>query len=251
MNLTCYFNLSRFLQLMRMEWNRSRKGILITFVITFGLLMTGFILESVFSYHKVINSHPPAYAFALLTAGFILSSLAFTDLGNPLKRQNYIMLPASAFEKFLSMWLLTCAGWIIAFSLIFFLYSAGANALGYMFFSDKTYPAFDPLGRIPLETIKYYIVLQGIFLVGAVHFRGFVLPKTILSLLLFGMVCGIIFYFAMSDLFQTDAESIAEYTALKETALYRFWMAIQWMFWWLLAPLCWVITYVGLKEQEA
>jgi hypothetical protein len=250
MNLTYYFNMSRFWQLMKMEWCRSKKGILITFVITFGLLFTGFILESVFGYNKVFNSHPSGYTFALLTGGFILSSLAFNDLSHSLKKYNYLMLPASTLEKFFSMWLLTCACWIIAFTLIFILYSIGVNALGHLFFSEKTYLAFDPFGKIPVEAIKYYLVLQGIFLAGAVHFKGYVLPKTILALLLFGMACGIIFYFTLSDLFQSGAESIAEYGAMKGTPLYQVWLVVKWMFWWLLAPLCWVITYLGLKEQE-
>ncbi|MBN2274627.1 MAG: hypothetical protein JXR41_04980 [Bacteroidales bacterium] len=250
MNLTCYFSLSRFLQLLKLEWSRSRKGILITFLITFGLLFTVFILESVFSYSKICNSHPSAYAFALLTAGFILSSLAFNDLGHSLRRHNYLMLPASTFEKFFSMWLLTCAGWIIAFTLVYILYSAGANALGHLFFSDRTYIAFSPVARIPVNAICYYLAIQGVFLVGAVHFRGFVFPKTILALLIFGMVCGIIFYFTMSDLFQTNPEFINEYSVLKNNALYKVWMMVRWMFRWLLAPLCWVITCLGLKEQE-
>jgi hypothetical protein len=250
MNLTHYFNITRFWLLLKMEWCRSRKGILITFATTFGLLFTGFLMESVFGYSKVFNAHPSGYAFALLTGGFILSSLAFNDLGNTLRKNNYLMLPASAFEKFVSMWFLTCVCWIVAFTILFIIFAAGANAIGHLFFSGKTYLAFNPLGKIPIEAVKYYLALQGIFLVGAVHFKGYVLPKTILALLLFGMACGILFYFTMSDLFQSHADYITEYSQMKGTRLYQFWLVVQWMFRWLLAPLCWVITYTGLKGQE-
>jgi hypothetical protein len=241
MNLTKYFEPSRFLLLLKMELFSSRKGILITFVVIFGLLFTGFILGSVFSYEKVFDSHPGSYAFTLITGGFILSSLGFTDLSNPLRRYNYLTLPASTLEKFTSMWFLTCVCWIIIFTLAFIIYTLSANAIGHLFFSNKTYFAFNPFGKIPISAIKYYIVLQGIFLIGAVHFK---------ALLLFGMVCGIIFYLSMSDLFHYNGEYISDYSSLKETMLYQVWLVIQWMFWRVLAPLCWVITYIGLKEQE-
>ena len=221
-----------------------------TGVISFGLLFIGLLLGSIFGYEKVIETHPGSYAFALISGGFILSSLTFNDLSNPLKRYNYLTLPASTLEKFISMWFLTCVCWVVVFTFAYFIYSLIANAIGHFLFRNITFLAFDPLGKIPLSAIKYYIILQGIFLIGAIHFKGYVFPKTIFALLLFGMVCGIIFYFTMSDLFQFDSEYISEYSSMKGTTLYQVWLIIQWMFWWMLAPLCWVITYIGLKEQE-
>jgi hypothetical protein len=221
-----------------------------TGVIAFGLLFVGLLLESIFGYEKVIETHPGSFAFTLITGGFILSSLTFNDLSNPLKRYDYLTLPASTLEKFISMWFLTCVCWVVVFTFAYIVYSLIANAIGHLLFRNMTYLAFDPLGKIPLSAIKYYIVLQGIFLIGAVHFKGYVFPKTIFALLLFGLVCGIIFYFTMSDLFQFDGEYISEYSSMKGTTLYQVWLVIQWLFWWMLAPLCWVITYLGLKEQE-
>lgn len=250
MNLRNHINCSRIGLLLKLELCRSKKGILITFVTAFGLLFTGFILESIFGYDKIYASHAGNYVFTLLVGGFILSSLAFGDLSNHLKRYNYLTLPASAFEKFISMWFLTCICWILLFTLVYIVYALTANAAGHLFFSNKVYLAFDPFGKTPLEAIKYYTVLQGIFLIGAVHFKGYVFPKTIFTLLLLGMTCGIIFYFSMADLFRFDSDLITQYSEMKGTPLAQFWQVIQWFFWWILAPLCWVITYFGLKEQE-
>ncbi|MBN2813627.1 MAG: hypothetical protein JXQ80_06085, partial [Bacteroidales bacterium] len=82
------------------------------------------------------------------------------------------------------------------------------------------------------------------------HFRGYVLPKTILTILLLGFVGGIIFYFTLSDLFPSHAEFIEQYVKMTGTPLFRLWLVLKWLFWWMLAPLCWVITVIGLKEQE-
>lgn len=250
MNLSDCFEPSRFWLLLKMELFRSRKGFLITFVVTFGLLFTGFILENIFSSSKVFDSHAGNYTFFLLTGGFILSSLAFNDLSNPLRRYNYLMLPGSTFEKFMSMWLLTCAGWIIMFTITYIVYSLIANSIGHLIFKNMTFLAFEPFAKVTINGVRYYIVFQAVFLVGAVHFRGYVFPKTIFTLLLFGMACGIIFYLIMADLIHSGMECPVENNPLQEGILLQIWHVVQWLVKWALAPLSWVITYIGLKEQE-
>jgi len=250
MNLSNYFEPSRFWLLLKMELFRSRKGFLLTFVITFGLLFTGFILENIFGTSRVFDSHQAGYSFFLLTGGFILSSLAFNDLSNPLRRCYYLTLPASTFEKFVSMWLLTCVFWIIMFTLTFIIYALMANSIGHLIFRKITFLAFEPLAATPINSIKYYIIFQVVFMVGAVHFRGYVFPKTIFALLLFGMVCGIIFYVIMADLIHSSDECPAGFNPLKEGTLLQIWHIARWLVWWVMAPLGWVITYAGLQDQE-
>ena len=113
------------------------------------------------------------------------------------------------------MWLLTCVCWIIMFTLTFIIYALMANSIGHLFFKKTTFLAFEPLAKAPITSIKYYIVFQAVFLVGAVHFRGYVFPKTIFALLLFGMVCGIIFYVIMADIIHSDVECPAGYQSFE------------------------------------
>jgi hypothetical protein len=250
MNLSNYFEPSRFWLLLKMELFRSRKGFLLTFGVTFGLLFTGFVLENIFGTAKVYDSHRTSYAFFLLIGGFILSSLAFNDLSNPLRRSNYLTLPASTYEKFISMWLLTCICWIILFTLTFIIYALIANSAGHLFFRRMTFLSFEPLARIPIQTIRYYIIFQTVFLVGAVHFRGYVFPKTIFALMLFAMACGITFYVIMADIIHSDVECPAGFNPLQEGPMVQIWLGIKWWVWWVLAPLGWIITYIGLKDLE-
>ena len=223
---------------------------MLTFVIIFGLLFIGFILENIFGTRNMYDSHPASYTFFLLIGGFILSSLAFNDLSNPLKRYNYLTLPASTFEKFFSMWLLTCICWIVMFTLTFIIYTLIANSIGHLFFRKMTFLAFQPLAVTPVNAIKYYIAFQAVFLVGAVHFRGYVFPKTIFTLLLFVLVCGIIFYMMMADIIHSDIECPSGFNPLKEGTLLQIWHIVQWFTAWVMAPLGWAITYIGLKDQE-
>jgi hypothetical protein len=251
MTLTNYFNIARLGHLMRMELRKSIKGIFIALVVIFGVAFTGFILDNVFNNYKVYDMHQASYVFFLLLGGFILSSLAFNDLSSPLMRYNYLTLPASTFEKFLSLWLLTTIGWIIVFTFFFIMYSFFANSIASLFFRDVTFIGFAPLSNLPLIGIKYYLVIQGIFLVGAVNFRGFAFLKTLFTVMVIGIIGGIIFYIFMIDIANSNMECTMEKcNPMQEQSYRHVWQVIQWMFWWVLAPLCWVLTFFGLKDQE-
>jgi hypothetical protein len=222
-----------------------------TLVIAFGLLLFGLIMEIIFGHKNVYDGHAGSYSFTMLVGGFILSSLAFRDLGNSLKRDTYLTLPVSAFEKFISMWLVTSIGWIVVYTVIFTFFAFVENIIGEFLFRNITFLPFDPFGVIATNTMKYYFVTQGIFLVGAAHFKGYVFPKTLFSFILFGMFCGVIGYFIMDGhMDQETEECMSEAGFFDGRPISQFWEVIKWMFWWILAPLCWIITYLGLKDQE-
>ena len=246
------FDLARFWLLVKMELYRSKKGIIMTLVISFGIsFFLGLIMTPVFEPTLLVFQHFDGYAFQLLICGFILSSLTFNDLGNTLKRYQYLMLPASTFEKFMSMWLLTTVGWVVMYTTVFTAYTVFANFIGGLIYSYLTYVPFDPFSEFSLATVRYYLVTQGIFMVGATHFKGYVFPKTLISLIVFGMVLALIGYFILYGLPDAGMEQcVTEFEMLEGSALHTLWGMLVWMFWWVLAPLCWVVSYFGLKEKE-
>ena len=251
MDLKNYFDLSRFWLLVKMELFKSKKGLLMLLVISFGLLFfVSLLFDCAVEKRKIFDDHAENYAFHLIIGGFILTSLAFNDLSDSLKRYRYLMLPASTFEKFICMWLLTSVGWIALFTTTYTIYTLIANAIGSVLFSQMTFLAFDPFGNYSLTTMKSYFVLQGTFLVGAAYFKGYVFPKTLFSLILFFTVAGILGYFIMGDEFFNHDCGVGECAVLHEVISHDISMVLQWIFWWMLAPLCWINTYWGLKEQE-
>ncbi len=251
MKLKNYFNIKRFWLLLKLELFKSRKGIVMTIVITFGMLfLIGLLFSILVVPNMIVYEHSGSYVFMLLTGGFILSSLAFNDLGSTLKRYNYLTLPVSAFEKFFCMWLLTSVGWIILFTITYTFYTIIANIIGPIIFRQVEFLAFKPWNELVLHAVLYYFVLHGIFLVGAAKFKGYVFPKTLFTIIIFGVVCGFIIYFIMSDMFELDSEIFEDPKALEGMAIHKIWIGLQWAFWWILAPLSWVVTYLALKEKE-
>lgn len=247
-----YFNIHRFLRLLKLELIRNFRGIFIAFEITFGMLFfVGLLLSVIVEDSKVFFEHTGGYAFSLMVGGFVLTSLAFNDLSNSLKSYNYLTLPASTFEKFLSMWLLTSVGWVVLFSFTYYLYTVFvANPIGTMLDANMRFEDFNPLSDFALLMMNIYFVLQGIFLVGASHFKGHVFPKTIFTLILGAIMVGLLFYWIMGDIVQGDQECLSEYNPLEGRPVFMIWLMAQWAFWWLLAPFCWVVTYLGLKDRE-
>ena len=248
-----FFDFSRFWLLLKLELFKSRKGVFMTFLITFGLLFfMGMLLGIVTEPDLKSFDHTESYTYALLLGGFILSSLAYSDLGSSLRRYTFLNLPVSTFERFLSMWILTSIVWIVAFTLTYTVYTWVANYIGQLLFSQVTFHAFDPLSEIAITTMKYYFVLQGIFLVGAAHFRGYVFPKTVSVLIVLALVCGTMVYFMLREPFLSEHECVGTECELVDVIGEQpVWAVIKWLFWWVLAPMSWLITYLGLREQEA
>lgn len=248
-----YFDISRFWLLLKLEFYNSKKAVLVTLDVTFGMLFfVGFLLSIVVEQSLVYYDHNENYTFALLIGGFVLSSLAFNRLGNSLKMSRYLTLPVSTLERMLVMWLLTSVGWVVFFSLFYYLYTLLVNPLGQLLFSTVQFQEFIPFEEYPVSVVKYYLIFQGVFLVGAAHFKGYVFPKTIFMLILFALLLGLFGYFLMSDIL-LDANPevcLSESIGLENKSVFVFWEFIKVLFWWGFAPLCWVLAYLGLRDQE-
>lgn len=246
------FDWSRFGYFIRLQLFKFRKGIWLTMAVTFGMLfIVGLLLDIYVDPTKVTFDHMENFTGSILIGGFVLSSLAFNELGNKLKAQHYLMLPVSSLEKFVAMWLLTGPGWAIAYTLIFTVYTWVANAAGVVLFSYVAFHPFDPLGAATLLRVLVYLVLQGLFLVGSVHFKTYALPKTLLVISLVALLCGTCAFFIMKETFLTEHRcGNGECEFITEMGKHPIWTVVKWMFWSLLGPISWLVTYLGLKEQE-
>ena len=217
-------------------------------MIILGTMTVGTITEPLIDDSRVI--HAENYAMGLFIGGCILSSLAFRSLSNSLKSFQYLTLPVSTFERFLSMWLLTCIGWLLVYTVAYALCVPVINLVAHFSSDSIVIMQFDPLGWFVVTSIKYYFVLQGVFLVGVVHLKSYVMPKTLFALVLYGLLCVLIFYLFLGDMIKSEVGEMFSGYDFSKSAIATFWIALEWMFWWLFAPLCWIITFLGLKEKE-
>ena len=77
-------------------------------------------------------------------------------------KQFYLHIPASNAEKFISKWLQTGIGYFLVFTLIYFLFSFIANALGKAFFNfdHGTFNLFTKDNTLYIQTVGILVSLQ-------------------------------------------------------------------------------------------
>ncbi len=127
--------------------------------------------------------NPVFFGIYLLGGGLLFTSLGFQDMHHPLERYQYLMLPCSNIERFLSRYLLTGPLYLLYVILAF----SGIDWLGNQltaWWIGARQPLFSPFTALSLLLIRIYLLAHIVMLTGAICFRSHALIKTALSLLL-------------------------------------------------------------------
>jgi len=131
--------------------------------------------------------HMVLYPLFLFGSGFIVTARAFPELDDVKTSGPWLMIPASTFEKFCSRLFLTSFGYVAGSIVVYFIVTMISKGLNQMIF-EFSHPVFNPLDPWVRYNIALYLVLQSMFLVGAIYFRRFAFVKTILFLSLLSLV---------------------------------------------------------------
>jgi len=256
MTLNEVFSLPRFFNLLKEETSSGHRMTLIITSVIFVFLSFIFILNG--SDHGTPEFHEVWYAIVLLAGGFYFTSTSFDELNRKEERMNYLAVPASIFEKFSMKLLITTLGYLIGLTLIYWLFSELINLITLKYF-DFQFDTFNPFeDHYPL-LIKIYLVVQSIFILGAATFNRFSFFKTLFVLGLIGLILGIFsgicFRLIFADLFQgffipKDNIRVMPSIQFRDFMEYTVWPLLQNLFWYVLAPVLWVIAYFKLKERE-
>jgi len=131
-----------------------------------------------------LGARPEIYAALfpaiLLGAGLPFTSTIFSDLHHPLQRFHYLTLPCSNLERFVSRYLLTGPLLIlyafIAYAAFDFIASVIATGL-----TGRSAAPFAPLDPRIVEMTSSYVQLHALMLLGAIFFRSYSLPKTLIA----------------------------------------------------------------------
>lgn len=253
----------RMLLLLRRDVFSGYKSIAIVIAAIAAILITLDILNfTLFNGGADPEHHISTFAAILFIGGFIASSSIFKEIHRRESAQSYIMLPASPLEKVLSRILISNVGWILLTLIwysVYSLISAGITEL----LAGQHYSMFNPFRGSVLLMYAHYIVLQSVFLVGAICFRKGHLFKTLLTLFVVGVLLSIITMFAVRIIF---APYFTGFFAVDQTQMigpmfenlpFRFADNLELLeniskvfYWALIAPVAWVITYTRFREVQ-
>lgn len=250
------FAAPRFLNLLRQE---TSSGYKMTFIIaSVVLVFLSIVFIAVAADRDNGSFHQVWYSITLLAGGFYFTSTNFNELNRKENRMNYLALPASIFEKFSVKLLISTLGYIIGVTLLYLIFASIMDVVTRSYF-DFSYDAFNPFDSFYLLIIKIYLVVQSVFLLGAVTFNRFSFFKTLFTLGIIGLVLaiigGVIFritFYEYFDGFFTPVDKVVTQPSryFLDFMEFKMWPLVQGLFWYVLAPVLWVVAYFKLKERE-
>jgi hypothetical protein len=255
------FSIRRLALLLRRDFSAGYKSVVIAMAAVGGFVI---LVTVVSAFGRELGAiHGPMYFLLLFIGGYVVTSLSFKELHLNGQSVFYLTLPGSSLEKYLSKLLVTSIGY--AFGSLFFYtaVSSAAEGINRLVFGYG-HAFFNPFERTTLITVAVYLVTQAVFLVGSVYFRKLAFIKTNLYIWLFGIVVVVLVTIIgwlifrdyaignrieLDPYFQRLGESGELQTVLGPMAE-RFWGVAKVLFWGIMAPVCWVISFLRLRETE-
>lgn len=261
MNSIKGFNPRRFFLLIRNSLFLGRSLILIFSAAIGGMVILLSILSAKYRGPLEIYSifYSIFYYVTLYTGGFILTENIFKELHHETKGAAWLSLPASTFEKFTCRLVITAVMYPIGIMMLFFLISLiSEGIMRNLWGPGHGLDLFNPFTRMILINTLIYFILQSVFLLGGVYFKTHAIIMTILSLAIYSFIFYMIIGFTGKILFK-DFFFLWHFVYMSDImnsmpGLSFIGSILKWAvyigFWYLLAPLCWVIGYFRLKEKE-
>jgi len=202
MQTTNSFSLQRFFMLFRQSFRINKKIIGITVAGFFGIVfILLFLFQSKSDFtHWDNNDYMGTFIFLFFILGIVYSSLSFPDFRSKEKSIAYLMLPASASEKYIFEFVTRIVAFVLLMPLLFWLTANIEGAVihhwvpgleDYKFSFGKALDKFYSVGgKTVWDTLSIILGCLFIFLAaftGASHFSKSPLMKTLFT---FSLLCG-------------------------------------------------------------
>lgn len=244
-------------------------GMAVVVITGLALLLLTFvgIIEANFSRYSDLL---PFYLIGLYVTGFIFTSMSFNELGNKPRGIDYLLLPASHLEKFLTTLLITTVGFLLVYHVAFFLAAKVLDTI----ISIRTgrhikNDLFEFRHSMWLLNYYFWVIGQSVFFLGAVYFHKYSFIKTTFWVILFcvflyllnGLFVQIFFHGKMADWrahvpfvgiglsVQPEGDPIMyrqEFITLPKEMIDVFIFIGKY----LIAPMLWTVAYFRLKDKE-
>ena len=236
-----FFNLKRLELFLRSDLAVRARSILTFTITTFVVLF----LYNILSAEYMPGFHNVLYSLFLFGGGFFITSHVFSDLHDKTQGVVFLTLPASQFEKLLGRWLITAVGYALGLLLLFSILFIFTNLCKAIFIpSFRSITVFHINWQQILQSLKYYLLLQPVFLLGAIYFKKSALTKTILCWGLFALLLFFVKSLLVAVFFIQDVtlQRVVDWQNYGLFAVNAFLL--------ILAPASLLITYLRLRESE-
>ena len=147
----------------------------------------------------------PAIYVALFSAmlvggGLVLTGTIFADLHDPLQSAQYLTLPCSNLERFVSRYLLTGPLYYLYVLIGYAVFDWAAAQISDAMMGTRA-AAFAPFSPKMREVTLWYFWLHALMFGGAIYFRSYALIKTALAAVLIATGMALIYMIALRIIF--------------------------------------------------
>ncbi len=270
-----FFSFRRFSLLVAKHWADNKKRYGLSAMAFFGLLCTWFVFTMLTGFDDVTMGKSVqmiTFYFALFAVGTFYASQYFNDLGSRPKGINFLLVPASTFEKVLCGLLYTVVLFFVTFTVLF--YAVDLLMVGIA----KALPAQAPGAARPavvnvfdmislpfsrdttLNFLLFFFSVQGAFLLGSVYFERYSFIKTIITGFVLGFILFCLFFFFNEQLLprgEYHRGFLISYRVRIEGMQDRLVELPRWvgeilriLVTYALPPFLWTVTYYRLKEKQ-
>ena len=241
------FSLRRLSLLIKNDIIINRSIIMIVIAAAAGVLLLYNLINSLNIMR--VDTHPVAFLWFLFLGGLWVTSLSSKNLHEAEVSASYLMLPCSTLEKFLSKLFITSMGYavaVLAFYTFFYWIMGGI----YSIWVHHVYLVSTPLLSATWDIIGIYIILQSLFFLGSIYFRHHSVIKTVLVLSVLGILLSLFVLMVSAVFFHSLFIHGNFWIPELSTSTSLFYHIVKFLFWVVLAPVCWVIGYFRFKEVE-
>lgn len=257
MKINNYFNIRRFMLLLRNDLLRNYRTMLIGAGTVAAIYFIATLTPMIFSHESIgYDFNIGFFPTVLFICGFLLSAAVFNEIHLSQKNTAFFMLPATIFEKFTSRLLLTTIGYVVISVVFYFILNMISLLLSALFLNSG-FSVFNPFTEDMLMAMAIYLITQSIFLFGSIFFKNHAFMKTGLSLfglsVIIGIFASLIFRIVYHDFFDhmqfMDNYLASDFLYLEDWGKTLASIA-KYLFWLVLAPYFWIISYIRLSEKE-
>lgn len=270
-----FFSFKRFTLLVLKHWADNKKRYGLSVLAFIGLLITWFVFTILVEPTRPMakDVQQITFFFSLFVVGTFYASQYFSDLGSKAKGINFLLVPASAFEKLLCSLLYTVILFFVIFTATYYIVN------GLMIAISSTLPWTDEGAGKPTivnvfkiiilrfnqdSTINFlllYFSVQSVFLLGSVYFEKYSFIKTIIC----GFVACFVLFCFMYFINELDLLPPGSYPRGFLTAYQVHveggndllieiprWIGevFRFLIMYAVAPFFWLVTYFRLKEKQ-
>jgi len=251
------FNIERLFKQIKWDTSQYARLVLLGFGVVFGIQLFRTFTSVIDGHFSHGSFHSGNFGFMLMLGGLIFTSMIFNELSAPQSRQFYLTVPASHLEKFVSKLLITTVGFV-TFTLFSYWFFSVFNSMLARIIGGYSIGVFNPFKSQNIDLVQIYLVVQSVFLLGAVTFQRYSFLKTCLSLLIIGIIVSAIWGGAFAAFFReyiVDGKVDISIPAQDiffdlENKITFFGQLLYYLFWLALAPIMWAISYFKLSEKE-